>query len=178
VLRELEDAVGAIRWPRKSKDFAIRPVKKGNGVEPIKDAFVLRLTQKYKWTGQFRYKIPGQLALGPVDAARMVSATKKIFAVEWETGNISSSHRALNKMAIGIMDDQLCGGILVCPSRKLYNYLTDRIGNFQEMQPYFRIWKNLDVSKRGILAVIEIEHDRESNRVPLLTKGTDGRALV
>jgi DNA modification methylase len=38
--------------------------------------------------------------------------------------------------------------------------------------------ENLNVSKRGILAVIEIEHDRESLDVPRLTKGTDGRALV
>ncbi|NLS89760.1 hypothetical protein EYI23_17625 [Bacillus subtilis] len=27
-----------------------------------------------------------------------------IFAVEWETGNIASSHRALNKIATGILN--------------------------------------------------------------------------
>ena len=116
--KEVEDAVKAIRWPARSRDFAIRPVKKGNGVDAIKEAFVLKLVRKYRWTDELRYKIPGQLSKGPVDAARMVTAMNRYFAVEWETGNISSSHRALNKMAIGIMDDQLCGGILVVPSRK------------------------------------------------------------
>ena len=175
---EVSEAIDAIRWPVGSDDFCIYPIEKANGVKPIKEAFVLCLSQKHKWTGEFKYKIPNQTNRGPVDAARLVDASNKMFAVEWETGNVSSSHRALNKMALGIMDDILCGGILVLPSRRFYKFLTDRVGNFQEMQPYFSIWKNLDVSKRGILAVIEIEHDRESMDVPRLTKGTDGRALV
>jgi hypothetical protein len=178
VMDELREAIDVIRWPVGSDDFCIYPVEKANGVKPIKEAFVLCLAEKYAWTGEFKYKIPGQTKRGPVDAARLVDATDKMFAVEWETGNVSSSHRALNKMALGIIDDILCGGILVLPSRRFYKFLTDRVGNFQEMQPYFPIWKNLDVSKRGILAVIEIEHDRESMDVPRLTKGTDGRALV
>ncbi len=101
-----------------------------------------------------------------------------MFAVEWETGNVSSSHRALNKMTLGIRDDILCGGILVLPSRRLYELLTDRIGNYREVAPYFDIWRHCDVAKRGILAVLEIEHDREDPSAPALTKGTDGYALV
>jgi len=54
--------------------------------------------------------------------------------------------------------------------------LTDRVGNFAEIEPYFNIWKNLKISK-GLLAVIEIEHDALSKDVPPITKGTDGRAL-
>jgi len=129
-----------------------------NGVPAIKKAFVACLTEKHQGTGEFRFKIAGQKSRGPVDAARIVRATRKVFAVEWETGNISSSHRALNKMSLGIRDDCLCGGFLVLPSRKLYRYLTDRIGSFEELEPYFPIWRSLDVAtKRGILGVIEIE---------------------
>jgi hypothetical protein len=36
---------------------------------------------------------------------------------------ISSSHRALNKMVMGILNGTLIGGALVLPTRELYNYL-------------------------------------------------------
>jgi hypothetical protein len=58
-------------------------------------------------------------------------------ALEWETGNISSSHRALNKMALGLLKGVLACGILIVPSRKLYKFLTDRVGIFQSSN---RIW--------------------------------------
>jgi hypothetical protein len=60
----------------------------------------------------------------------------RLFCVEWETGNISSSHRAINKMALGILKDILIGGVLILPTRKMYSYLTDRVGNFPELAPY------------------------------------------
>jgi hypothetical protein len=100
----------------------------------------------------------------------------RYFAIEWETGNISSSHRALNKMAVGLLDGMLVGGILILPSRDMYRYLTDRIGNYAEIEPYFPVWKNLQIQE-GVLAVIEIEHDALSVDVPPIRKGTDGRAL-
>jgi hypothetical protein len=58
----------------------------------------------------------------------------------------------------------------------MYFYLTDRIGNYAEIQPYFPVWQALSI-KDGVLAVIEIEHDALSVDVPHITKGTDGRAL-
>jgi hypothetical protein len=175
----LAEAIDAIRWPVGAADFTILPKKKVNGVPAIKEAFIFCLEDKYRWSTEFRYKIEGQLRVpGPVDVAKTIRDTGKMLAVEWETGNIASSHRALNKMAIGIRENILCGGILVLPSRKLYNFLTDRVGSFQELSPYFPVWKNLDVAKQGILAVIEIEHDKESADVPRLGKGTDGWALL
>ncbi len=66
--------------------------------------------------------------------------------------------------------------MLIIPSRKLYNWLTDRIGNFLEIEPYFPLWRSITV-KQGVLAVIEIEHDGTSENVPRIIKGTDGRAL-
>ena len=112
---------------------------------------------------------------GAVDAVKVLPDGRS-FAVEWETGNISSSHRALNKMAVGLLDGILAGGILVLPSRDMYQYLTDRVGNYAEIKPYFPVWRNLKI-KEGVLAVIEIEHDSLSLDVPPIRKGTDGRAL-
>ena len=40
---------------------------------------------------------------GKIDAVKNLP-DGRYFAFEWETGNISSSHRALNKMAIGLLD--------------------------------------------------------------------------
>jgi hypothetical protein len=58
----------------------------------------------------------------------------------------------------------------------MYQWLTDRIGNFPEIEPYFPLWRAVPVEE-GILAVIEVEHDRTSPFVQRIEKGTDGRAL-
>jgi hypothetical protein len=100
----------------------------------------------------------------------------KLFAFEWETGNISSSHRALNKMALGMLKGLLVGGTLVVPTRKMYEYLTDRVGNLDELEPYFELWRALNV-EYGLLQVVAIEHDGVSRVVPRIPKGTEGRAL-
>jgi len=83
-------------------------------------------------------------------------------------------------MAIGLLDKLVAGGILVLPCRSMYYYLTDRIGNFDEIRPCFPIWECLGKSGQiadGVLAVIEIEHDSLSDSIPWIPKGTDGRAL-
>jgi hypothetical protein len=66
---------------------------------------------------------------------------------------------------------------LVIPSRKLYPYLTDRIGNYEELEPYFDVWRSVLI-RDGLLAIFVIEHDQEDNNVPKIPKGTDGRALI
>ncbi len=71
---------------------------------------------------------------GPVDVVKQFS-DGRYFAIEWETGNISSSHRALNKMTIGLAQGILDYGILILPSREMYQWLTDRVGNFEEIEP-------------------------------------------
>ena len=79
-------------------------------------------------------------------------------------------------MALGLLKGLLAGGILIVPSRKLYNYLTDRVGNISELEPYLDLWCSIP-SKEGVLEVIVVEHDAESTNVPRIPKGTDGRAL-
>lgn len=174
ILSEIYKAIQSITWPENSKKFTLYPVRKANGVVPIKKNFVKSL-EKNGWKGEYRMKIASRLRPGPVDSVKFLHGNR-YFAVEWETGNISSSHRAINKMAIGLLDGIIEGGILILPSRDMYQYLTDRIGNFAEIEPYFNVWKNLKISN-GLLAVIEIEHDDLSEGVLPIRKGTDGRAL-
>jgi hypothetical protein len=81
-------------------------------------------------------------------------------------------------MAIGLLDKVLAGGILALPSRSMYRLLTDRVGNYEEIQPYVPVWECLNSSvSDGVLVVLEIEHDDISLSVPPIPKGTDGPAL-
>jgi len=166
-------AIDSVKWPDENSTFIINPGKNSNGVKPIKDRCVYFLEQN-GWELEKPMDLGSRVSPGPIDAVLKLNKYG-YFAFEWETGNISSSHRALNKMALGLITKTLIGGILVIPSRELYYHLTDRIGNFAEIEPYFPIWKSLNAE--GVLAVIEIEHDSLSTSVPKIKKGTDGRAL-
>jgi hypothetical protein len=175
---EICEAIRTIEWPPGSGSFTLydQPGKRrgqGSGVTPIKKACMARLL-KCGWTPEARIDVATLKRPGPVDAACRVG--DKLLCVEWETGNISSSHRALNKMCLGILKGVLIGGVLILPTRKMYGYLTDRVGNFSEIEPYFPFWRHLQFPE-GILAVIAIEHDAVSLDVPRIPKGTDGRAL-
>lgn len=168
---EIEMAISKVTWPVGNKHFAINPTLKGNGVKPIKNECMSHL-QYRGWDLESRLKISADMKPGPLDATKKVSGGR-IFALEWETGNISSSHRAINKIALGMIENVLIGGILILPSRSMYNYLTDRVGNFQELRPYFNAWRNMNI-ENGYLAVFEIEHDVTDSESPLIPKGTDG----
>lgn len=174
LLAEIEQSIKKVVWPLSETTFNINPTKKGNGVKPIKNGCMAYLAEA-GWKLENRLKITSDLRPGPLDATKELS-TGQVFALEWETGNISSSHRAINKMVLGLLEGALLGGILILPSREMYNYLTDRVGNYQELAPYFPTWKNINVST-GYLAVIEIEHDNEDPSSPLIAKGTDGWAV-
>jgi hypothetical protein len=177
--KQIEKAIISVQWPPNSKSFTIHdePGKKrnqGNGVKPIKDACMTYLKSK-GWAMETPVNIASRVRPGPMDATLPVG--KQLFCVEWETGNISSSHRALNKMAIGLMNKILIGGVLILPTRSLYKYLTDRVGNFSEIEPYCSLWESVKI-KNGYLAIIAVEHDNASKKVPRIPKGTDGRALL
>ncbi len=172
------EAIKTIQWPPGSGSFILydEPGKgrgKGSGVKPIKEACMAHLNS-LGWSLETKVPISVSKKPGKMDATFPVE--DRLFCVEWETGNISSSHRALNKMALGILKKVLIGGVLILPTRVMYKYLTDRVGNFPELEPYFPLWRALKVEK-GLLAVIAIEHDAVSQSVPRIPKGTDGRAL-
>jgi hypothetical protein len=100
-------------------------------------------------------------------------------AIEWETGNISSSHRSMNKLALALAGGSIEAGVLIVPSRNLYEHLTDRIGNIGELSGYVAMWHGLALSvTRGLLAITVVEHDDlcDDEAHPYLTVGSDGRA--
>jgi len=179
IRRVIIRSIERIHWPADSKTFIIHPEsgKKsgmGNGVKPIKDGFV-RALQTRRWKPEIKVITTGGLSLGSFDAA--YQASFGLCVVEWETGNISSSHRSLNKMSMLLAQGLIAVGMLVVPSRKLYKYLTDRVGNFQELEPYLDFWRSVPCTS-GVLEIIVVEQDGESVNVPRIPKGTDGRALI
>jgi hypothetical protein len=175
----IDQAIKSIEWPPGSGSFTLRDESgkkrgQGSGVKPIKQACMEKL-KSLGWQLETRVDIATVRRPGPMDATHKVK--DRLFCVEWETGNISSSHRSVNKMALGIQKKVLIGGVLILPTREMYQYLTDRVGNFRELSPYFPLWKSLAVAD-GLLLVIAIEHDAVSDKVPRIKKGTDGRALL
>lgn len=175
---DIFQAVQATDWPPGSKTFTLydQPGKargEGNGVKPIKEACMANL-KNLGWNLETPLDIATLKNPGRLDAT--IPVGRRLFSVEWETGNISSSHRAINKMTLGIMKKVLIGGVLILPTRTMYKYLTDRVGNYDELEPYFPLWRAIQVEE-GLLAVIAIEHDALSRNVPRIPKGTDGRAL-
>ena len=161
-------------WPVGSDSFTIYPVKKKNGVKPIKTGLLASLRDE-GWTIEAPAEFGGTRNPGHYDA--MLQTAYGPVALEWETGNISSSHRSLNKMALALRKSLLAAGVLVVPTRILYNYLTDRVGNDQELEPYFELWRSISC-KQGILTIVVIEHDATSLEVAPIPKGTDGWALI
>ncbi len=170
VRKDITAAISAIAWPPGAPDFTLNPTREGNGVKPIKDAFVEVLVAQ-GWLPETR---PRRL-----DAEYTFKDGLK-FGAEWETGNISSSHRAINRMLLGAFDGELHGGILAVPSRATYRFLTDRVGNFQELVPYLPLWSSYGqvLPSKAYLGIVVFEHDALDENVPTITKGTDGRALI
>jgi hypothetical protein len=100
-------------------------------------------------------------------------------AIEWETGNVSSSHRSMNKLVLALESGSVAAGVLIVPGRVLYKHLTDRIGNFQELSGYMRMWQSFGAAvDRGLLAVSVVEHDHltTDTSIPYLPMGNDGNA--
>ncbi|NOK60272.1 MAG: restriction endonuclease [Chloroflexi bacterium AL-W] len=136
---------------------------------------MITLQEYFGWQLEATIPVLDENKPGKVDALKQTSLGNVVF--EWETGNISTSHRALNKIALGMLNGAIFGGALALPTRRLDPYLTDRIGNYEELQPYFPVWRELPIDY-GLMLVIAIEHDAIDPNTPLIGKGTDGRALV
>ena len=64
------------------------------------------------------------------------------FVVEWETGNVSSSHRSIDKMISTMYFSHVIGAVLIVPTKEFKTYLTDRVGNFEELEPLLSILEN------------------------------------
>ncbi len=168
----VHSAVRKCDWPPGAGTFSINPEREANGVVPIKKEFIEEL-RRTGWTIEGKAKNQLGQEVGDFDAVKVGPAGPIV--AEWETGNISSSHRSMNKLTLLVLDSVIAAGILIVPSRKLYSYLTDRIGNFRELEPYLKLWKSVPC-ETGILEIIVIEQDVEDPDVPKIPKGSDGRS--
>lgn len=169
-----------------------------NGVLPLKTQFLRSMVEDENWRSEGDFKIgtptkPSAIRLYPGLAPHDEEITSEFgafdfitstpvgmhAAIEWETGNISSSHRSMNKLAIALASGQIQVGVLIVPSKDLYQHLTDRIGNIGELSPYLKMWSGLSSTvDHGLLAVTVVEHDEltDDKALPYLGRGKDGRA--
>ena len=104
VRTRLHKAIRGVDWPPGSGKFTIYPESgkkrgKGNGVTPIKNGLMVELkSQQWVIEGKAKNEIGQQL--GDYDAVLETQSGPVV--LEWETGNISSSHRSMNKMIMNL----------------------------------------------------------------------------
>lgn len=198
-------SIASIDFPEKSGALTLKRKLRGadgqwrrNGVNYLKDRFIRHIIDIEKWEAEASvnlerdrdqppirlypsmemYREPITSDFGGFDfTSRGVQGNR--IAIEWETGNISSSHRSMNKLAIALSCGIVDIGVLIVPSRSLYEHLTDRIGNIGELSGYLSMWQGLKSTvKRGLLAVTVVEQDylTDDDKFPYLPRGNDGRA--
>jgi hypothetical protein len=186
---DVEAAIEAADWPWGSGSFSLNPEpgedKQGrtdhhpNGVLPIKVPMIAHL-ESCGWETEALPELPvgfeGRDVLKTGDLDALLLDGDRYVGFEWETGNVSSTHRAINKLLDGISRGTLSGGILALSMRATQRYLTDRVGNFEEIAPYFEFWSRYPVAD-GALRVYGVDYDQLDPSVPHIPKGRDGRAL-
>ncbi len=163
VLDELKSILGKY-------SLILNPVKHGNGVKPIREAFVEILSQ-HGWTKEHGMNIEG-MKRKALDGYKEFEDCRVGF--EWETGNISSSFRAIMKLIMGLNCNELDVAIHVLPSKKMYRFLTDRVGNIEELRAYFPAFRLMNIPESKILIFVVVEHDEECETAVLVKKGLDG----
>jgi len=166
-IKEIKDAI-------KASKIIIPPSLKGNGVKPIK-INICQLLKRKGWHLEHRMDLEGMRAK-PLDAYKDFGKFRVGF--EWETGNISSSFRALMKLYKAVIEDNIELGVHVLPSRNFYQYLTDRVGNIREMLPYLDVYRRIQLPSKTCMAIIVVEHDKLDNKMPPIPKGNDGMSLA
>jgi len=191
VAADIVQAISAVVWPPGSSIFTIRPESgkqrgEGNGVGAIKLGFQ-RSIMRSGWTLEERAPVARNAIEATLKGSRAGAFDAYLlapdglgtlpFVAEWETGNISSSHRAINRIGLGIFDHYVSGGVLILPSGRLAPYLTDRIGNEPELRPYHPLWEQWTAVDPAYFAIVAVEHDATDPYVPRVPKMTDGRAM-
>lgn len=198
-IQQIDNPRGSGQLVLRKKSFYIESEKKKwkrNGVGYLRNRFLEHIVSNEGWQSEAGldlehlqptlklypslepYSEPITSDFGDFDFVTTSQSGIKV-AIEWETGNISSSHRSLNKLSIMLAAGKIQAGILIVPSRGLYEQLTDRIGNIGELSPYLGMWHTMgDTVKRGLLAITVVEHDRltDETSVAYLKTGDDGRA--
>lgn len=158
-----------------SGKFTINSSEKNcNGVVPVKEGIYRYLEERCEW---FREKplayFENAKKGGPIDVYKEFGDRNNPFSVglEFETGNISSAHRSMNKLLLGIQHEDLQMAFLIMPIKKLAHYLTDRIANYEELAPYFLLLENFPFVVFGFDAD---NYDENKETTPPFPKGKDG----
>ena len=145
--------------------------KNCNGVVPIKEGCYKTLEEKYGWYREKPLSIlVKQGKGGPIDVYKEFNYESGTFCVglEFETGNISSAHRSMNKLNLGIIVGELQLAVLMMPMHELSYFLTDRVANYEELRPYFSL-----VSQVPFI-IIGFNAENFGEEYQFLSKGKDG----
>lgn len=147
-------------------------MKKGNGVRPVKHECYRILEEEYGW---YREKPLNVLKHkyhkgGPIDVYKEYPQYEPVFkaGLEFETGNVSSAHRSANKLRLGMKYDELDISFLMMPIEYMHKFLTDRVSNYEEIEPYMEVYDEVPMIFFGFEADV---YDKE---FPFLPKGKDG----
>lgn len=198
-------SISQVDFPRGSGGLTLRKKTRRddgqwnrNGVGYLRERFLGHMVRDEEWQAEGRFhldhaKVAPELRLYPGMESYREPVKSKFggfdfvfnapeglhVAIEWETGNISSSHRSMNKLSIALISGAIEAAVLIVPSRDLYEHLTDRVGNIAELSGYLSMWKDLEARvQRGLLAITVVEHDELTDDPdhPYLRVGIDGRA--
>lgn len=74
----------------------------------------------------------------------------------------------MNKLCVGIKKGELDLAMLMMPIKKMSFYLTDRVSNYEELEPYFLLLDEVP------FIVFGFDAEEYSTDAPLLPKGKDG----
>ncbi|MGG4266189.1 restriction endonuclease [Peribacillus simplex] len=157
-------------WPIGERHFTINNSEKNiNGVVPLKERCYIELEETFSW---FREKPLDVLKYekqkgGPIDVYKQYESGEKI-GLEFETGNIGSAHRSMNKLIIGVNRGELDLAIILMPVKSLAYFLTDRIANYEELEPYF------ENTEGKPFIFIGFDATYYDSNVPPIPKGKDG----
>lgn len=173
---EVINSITSTVWPIGSESFIINASEKNvNGVVPLKERCYIELEESYLW---YREKPLHVLKHekqkgGPIDVYKEFSGEDQIIrhvGLEFETGNISSAHRSMNKLLLGLNRREIDLAMILMPIKNLSYYLTDRVANYEELEPYFENANNHAFIFLGFNA----DHYSYGNDVPIIPKGKDG----
>ncbi len=168
---EIEQAILQNHTPGDEIFIINSSEKNCNGVVPVKELIYQRLEEDYRWFREkpLAYFEDAQKG-GPIDVYKEFSDFTYRFNVglEFETGNISSAHRSMNKLCLGIKHGDLQMAFLIMPIKQLAYFLTDRVSNYEELEPYFPLHDEFP------FVVFGFDADEYSIEAPLLPKGRDG----
>lgn len=155
-----------------------------NSVSPIKNGLINLLHDEYGWekekhlmaltgegnTGSTNKRRKG--SGGGIDVYKEFSQDEFSFRVgiEFETGNVASVHRSLNKLSLGEKNKELDLIVLVLPVFDLSYYLTDRVANYEEIERYFPLFEDRPFIAFGFDA------EEYSPDFPIFVKGNDGNS--